>query len=57
MQNKEKLKTKKCVAIQAPIYLIEDIDALKEKIGMSKNTLLVDLLTKGLKLFNNMEEK
>ncbi|MEW6104464.1 MAG: ribbon-helix-helix protein, CopG family [bacterium] len=38
----------KCVAVHIPKDLIAEIDQLKEKLGLSKNALLVELIKLGL---------
>lgn len=45
--------SKKCIAVQMPVDLLEKINLHKTKTGQSQNGLLIDLIEKGLGYSNN----
>jgi hypothetical protein len=40
--------SKKCIAVQLPLALLDKIGEQKSKTGLSQNTLIIDLIEKGL---------
>lgn len=44
---------KKCVAVHLPCHLLQNINEVKSRTGKSQNSLIIELLEKGLGIFQN----
>ena len=48
---------KKCIAIHLPVDLLDKINEYKEKTGRSQNGTMIDIIEKGLDIFQSDKEQ